>query len=112
MRGRKPARFELKRKYKVALQQLLRKGDTPLRVARRAQILLYRAQAQQPVKGLGEVVAQDATTIWRVCALPPGRFGSRLVRCAALRPSARFFPNASARRLKTWRVRWVSRPPS
>lgn len=67
MRGRKPARFELKRKDKAALQQLLRKGDTPLRVARRAQILLHRAQAYQRVKMLGEVVARDAATIWRVC---------------------------------------------
>ena len=39
MRGRKPDPFELKRKDKVALQQLLRDGHTPLRVARRAQIL-------------------------------------------------------------------------
>ena len=67
MRGRKPAPFELKRKDKAALQQLLRDGHTPVRVARRAQILLYRAQAQQRVKPLGEIVAQDAATIWRVC---------------------------------------------
>ena len=67
MRGRKPDLFELKRKDKVALQQLLRNGQTPLRVARRAQILLRRAQAKQRVKPLGEIVAQDAATIWRVC---------------------------------------------
>ena len=67
MRGRKPDPFELKRKDKVALQQLLRDGHTPLRVARRAQILLHRADAQQRVKSVGEIVEQDAATIWQVC---------------------------------------------
>jgi hypothetical protein len=67
MRGRKPDPFELKRKDKAALQQLLRDGHTPLRVARRAQILLHRADAQQRVKSVGEFVEQDAATIWQVC---------------------------------------------
>ena len=69
MRGRKPDRFVLKRKDKVALRELLRDGHTPLRVARRSQILLCRAEGQQQgrVKALGERVAQDAATIWRVC---------------------------------------------
>ncbi len=67
MRGRKPDPFELKRKDKVALQQLLRDGHTPLRVARRAQILLHRADAQQRVKSLVEIVEQDTATIWQVC---------------------------------------------
>jgi hypothetical protein len=67
MRGRKPDPFELKRKDKVALQLLLRDGHTPLRVARRAQILLRRADAQQRVKSVGEIVEQDAATIWQVC---------------------------------------------
>lgn len=68
MRGRKPGRFVLKRKDKVALQELLRDGHTPLRVARRAQILLGRADGrQQRVKPLSERLAQDAATIWRVC---------------------------------------------
>ena len=67
MHGRKPDPFELKRKDKVALQQLLRDGHTPLRVARRAQILLHRADAQQRVKSVGEIVEQDAATIWQVC---------------------------------------------
>ena len=66
MHGRKPDPFELKRKDKVALQQLLRDGHTPLRVARRAQILLHRADAQQRVKSVGEIVEQDAATIWQV----------------------------------------------
>ena len=67
MRGRKPDPFELKRKDKVALLQLLRDGHTPMRVARRAQILLHRADAQQRVKSLGEIVEQDTATIWQVC---------------------------------------------
>ena len=67
MRGRKPDPFELKRKDKVALQQLLRDGHTPLRVARRAQILLHRADNQQRVKTLVEIVEQNAATIWQVC---------------------------------------------
>ncbi|MGH9856836.1 MAG: helix-turn-helix domain-containing protein [Acidobacteriota bacterium] len=58
----------MKRKDKIALQELLRDGQTPLRVARRAQILLHRADGQhQRVKALGERVAQAAATIWRVC---------------------------------------------
>ncbi len=68
MRGRKPDPFVLKRKDKVALQELLRDGHTPLRVARRARILLHRAEGQQQrVKSLGERVEQDTATIWRVC---------------------------------------------
>ena len=67
MRGRKPDPFELKRKDRVALQQLLRDGHTPMRVARRAQILLRRADARQRVKSVGEIVEQDAATIWQVC---------------------------------------------
>jgi len=67
MRGRKPDPFELKRKDKAALQQFLRDGHTPLRIARRAQILLHRADAQQRVKSVGEIVEQDAATIWQVC---------------------------------------------
>jgi hypothetical protein len=67
MRGRKPDQFVLKRKDKLVLQDLLRDGQTPLKVARRAQILLGRAQTKQPVVHLTAKVEQDATTIWRVC---------------------------------------------
>jgi len=42
MRGRNPEKFVLKRKDKIFLQELLRDGQTPLKVARRAQILLGR----------------------------------------------------------------------
>jgi hypothetical protein len=67
MRGRKPEKFELKPKDKAFLHKLLRDGQTPLRIARRAQILLGRTDNQQRVSALGEKFAQDAATIWRVC---------------------------------------------
>lgn len=67
MRGRKPRKFELKPKDKVFLHELLRDGQTPLRIARRAQILLGRTDNQQRVNAVSEKVAQDTATIWRVC---------------------------------------------
>jgi len=67
MRGRKPNNFKLKLKDKAFLRKLLRDGQTPLRVARRAQILLSRADDQQRVVPLGEKVEQNTSTIWRVC---------------------------------------------
>ena len=67
MRGRKPDEFVLKRRDKAVLRELLRDGATPLRVARRAEILLHRASTEQRVRPLGEVVERDAATIWRVC---------------------------------------------
>jgi len=67
MRGRKPDKFVLKPKDEVFLCELLRDGRTPLKVARRAQILLNRNDEQQRVVFLGEKVEQDAATIWRVC---------------------------------------------
>ncbi len=66
MRGRKPSKFKLKFKDKTFLRKLLRDGQTPIRVARRAQILLSRANDQR-VAPLGETVGQDTVTIWRVC---------------------------------------------
>ena len=67
MRGRQPDEFVLKPKDRAALHKLLRDGQTPLRVARRAEILLHRAKPQQRVCALSEAVARDAATIWRVC---------------------------------------------
>jgi len=66
MRGRKPDMFVLKKKDTATLQQFLRDGHTPLRVARRAQILMARAGGQR----VGQIVlqvAQNASTVWRVC---------------------------------------------
>ena len=67
MRGRPPGKFELKRKDKFILRELLHKGATPLRIARRAQILLERAEAQQRIAPLTEKVRLNASTLWRVC---------------------------------------------
>ncbi len=67
MRGRTPDKFVLKRKDKLFLQQLLQDGHTPLKVARRAQILLGRTAKNQRVVLLGDKVEQNATTVWRVC---------------------------------------------
>jgi hypothetical protein len=67
MRGRKPDRFVLTPKDKAFLRGLLCDGQTPLKVARRAQILLGRANAQQRIVWLGEKIELDEATIWRVC---------------------------------------------
>jgi hypothetical protein len=67
MRGRNPDKFVLNRKDKLFLQELLRNGQTPLQVARRAQILLGRSDPDQRVIELGDRVDRDAATIWRVC---------------------------------------------
>ncbi len=68
MRGRKPDKFVLKSKDEAFLRELLRDGQIPLKVARRAQILLNRNDEQQRVVFLGEKVEQDAATLWRICA--------------------------------------------
>jgi hypothetical protein len=67
MGGRSPDKFVLKRKDKTRLLELLRDGQTSLKVARRALILLGRANGQQSIATLEEKVEQDRTTIWRVC---------------------------------------------
>jgi hypothetical protein len=67
MRGRKPSKFKLNSKDKTFLRKLLRNGQTPLRVARRAQILLGRDSGQHRVVSLGETFEQDPATIWRIC---------------------------------------------
>lgn len=67
MRGRKPDEFVLEPEDEAFLRELLRDGHTPLRVARRAQILLNRNDVQQRVVRLSDKVDQDTATIWRVC---------------------------------------------
>ncbi len=67
MSDRKPDKFKLKPKDKIILRKLLRNGQTPLRVARRAQILLSRANDQLSVVALSKMIDQDPSTIWRVC---------------------------------------------
>jgi hypothetical protein len=67
MRGRKPESFALKPEDEKVLHQLLRDGQTPLRVARRARILLSRTEAEQRVVWVSDKVEQNRTTVWRVC---------------------------------------------
>ncbi len=68
MSGRIPKKFVLKRKDKTRLLDLLHDGQTPLKVARRALILLGRATDEPSIAALEDKVEQDRTTIWRVCA--------------------------------------------
>lgn len=68
MPGRPPAQFVLEPEDESFLHELLRRGETPWRVVRRAQILLGRANEAQRVVLLGHQVDVDAATIWRVCA--------------------------------------------
>jgi hypothetical protein len=67
MRGRKPERLMLKPKDEKALHELLQDGQTPWRVARRAQILLSCAEADQRVGLLSDLAELERTTVWRVC---------------------------------------------
>ncbi len=67
MPGRLPAKFVLEPEDESFLRELLRHGETPWRVVRRAQILLGRANEQRRVVLLGNQVDVDAATIWRVC---------------------------------------------
>jgi Mor family transcriptional regulator len=67
MRGRQPKKFQLKSKDKADLRKLLQDGKTPWRVARRAQILLQRADRDQQVGSLSKKFALSASTIWRIC---------------------------------------------
>lgn len=67
MRGRKPDQFRLTRKDERDLRELLRDGQTSLKVARRAQILLGRIEDEQSIGLLGEKVEQNRATLWRVC---------------------------------------------
>jgi hypothetical protein len=66
MHGRKPAPFVLKPKDDKALRRLLRDGDLPQRVARRARILLARARGER-IEHVVAKVDQDRATLWRVC---------------------------------------------
>ena len=66
MRGRKPEPLKLKPKDVPELQALLRDGHTSQRVARRARILLARADDER-VGALAARVGQNPATVWRVC---------------------------------------------
>jgi len=66
MRGRKPQPLILKKRDERELQQLLRRGNTALRVARRARILSARS-GKVRLEYVADTVEQDRTTVWRVC---------------------------------------------
>jgi len=66
MSGRKPDQFVLHKEDRPILQDLLRNGHTSQRVARRARILLCRADAHR-VNPLAHKVDQNRSTVWRVC---------------------------------------------
>ena len=63
MRGRKPEPFRLKPMDQSYLRDLLCDGQTPLKIAQRAPILLGRTDAEQRICWLGEKVEQDRATI-------------------------------------------------
>lgn len=65
-RGRKPKAFSLYQRDLLLLVQLLAKGLLPRRAARRAQILLWRAQGERIAPVAGDVKHHRAT-VWRVC---------------------------------------------
>ena len=67
MHGRKPERLVLESQDEKILRELLRDGQTPWRIARRAQILLSCAEPEQRVVLVSDKVEQDRTTVWRVC---------------------------------------------
>lgn len=67
MRGRKPEPLVLKPQDMKTLQQLMRDGQTPLGVARRARILLSCAEAKHSVDAVSDKVGQNRSTVWRVC---------------------------------------------
>lgn len=67
MRGRKPEPLVLKPEDKKALQQLMHDGQTPLSVARRAQVLLSCAEAKHRVSAVSDKVGQNRSTVWRIC---------------------------------------------
>jgi hypothetical protein len=66
MSGRKPDQFVLHKEDRPILQDLLSNGHTSQRVARRAHILLCRAEAHR-VTRLADKAAQNRSTVWRVC---------------------------------------------
>lgn len=103
MRGRKPDKFVLKPKDTAFLHELLRNGQTPLKVARRAQVLLGRNNEQQRIVLLGEKVEQDAATIWRICErYKQGGLQAALYDAPRAGRPRVFFPQTNASRLKTW----------
>lgn len=66
MRGRKAKEFLLLDEDLAMLQKLVRDGRTEQRVARRARILLMRANGER-VQVVATKVEDAPSTVWRVC---------------------------------------------
>jgi transposase len=66
MQGRKPEQLVLKKKDRLALQDILRDGHVSQRIARRGRILLCRAGAQGVLQ-VADKLDQHPSTVWRVC---------------------------------------------
>lgn len=67
MRGRKAGKLVLRSKDRVYLRDLLHRGQTPLKVARRAQVLLSRGEGREPIVALSQRTELHVATIWRIC---------------------------------------------
>jgi Winged helix-turn helix len=66
MRGRYPDDLLVIAEHVEVIQEVLRDGHTEQRVARRARILMLRAQGLR-VEEVAQRVERDTSTIWRVC---------------------------------------------
>lgn len=67
MRGRTADKLVLRSRDQVYLRDLLHQGQTPLKVARRAQVLLSRAEGQERIVTLSRRTELHVSTIWRIC---------------------------------------------
>lgn len=65
MRGPKPQTLVVLAEHVEVLRKNLRTGKTELRVARRAQILLLRAEGLGPTS-VAERLGCERTTVWRI----------------------------------------------
>ena len=67
MRRRPPHSITLSNQDRSYLEHLARNGGTPLRVARRARILLAMANPSTVVQDLAQQWEQARNTIWYLC---------------------------------------------
>ncbi len=67
MRRRPPRTIDLLPNEITLLEEIVRDGHVPQRVAQRARILLAMSTPDAVVEALGTRVEADRTTIWRLC---------------------------------------------
>jgi hypothetical protein len=67
MRRRPPRTIALLPDEITLLEEIVRDGHVPQRVAQRARILLTMTAPEAVVEELGERFGADRTTIWRLC---------------------------------------------